>query len=77
MKLTMSPGPFELNINQHDVEGLRLVGWITDTLGTQRMGDVLDILDCARWWTLFFASQSSLHRSTEKQASNNLQEAAP
>lgn len=53
LQISLRPGPLELYLVPSDIAALRLLNRLPDTYTN---GQLLDILDQARWWLVFFAA---------------------
>jgi len=63
-KMTISPGPFTLMIDENDAIAAELINWLSEKMGDDvRVGDMLHVLDSARWWVITF---TTWHESTMK-----------
>jgi len=63
MNITLSPGPFKVNVNSHDAMAAKLILWLEEQMPEDATtGDLFDVLDAAHWWATFWLS----HRRTEQ-----------
>lgn len=46
----------ELQINTHDAMAARLLIWLQEQMPDATTGDLEDVLDAAKWWSVLFAS---------------------
>ena len=54
--ITMSPGPFRIGIGPADAMAAKLILWLLEQLPDDvTTGNFLEVLDCARWWTVYWA----------------------
>ena len=55
--LTLKPGPVKLRSDMADKLAGQLLLWLFAQMPDEATtGDLLDVLDCARWWHFFWAS---------------------
>jgi len=54
----MKPGPIAMRLGPADTLAAKLLLWAEDELlpPDATLGDLLDVLDCARFWTFFWAA---------------------
>lgn len=63
--ITLSPGPFQITINQHDAMAAKLLLWLEDQMPEDAtIHDLTKVIDAAQWWSTFW---SSLVRQPRKQ----------
>lgn len=56
-KMTLAPGPLEVNVNRHDAMAARLILWLQEQMPEDATtGDLFDVLDAAHWWATFWSS---------------------
>ena len=56
-KMTLSPGPFKVNVNSHDAMAARRILWLEEQMPEDATtGDLFDVLDAAHWWATFWSS---------------------
>ena len=57
-QVEMAPGPFAIHIGPADVQAAALLLHLGETLPRDTTsGDLHDILDAAKWWSMFWDSQ--------------------
>lgn len=62
--MTLSPGPFRVEIGLNDALAARLILWLVKQLPADAtQGDVEEILDSAKWWSVFWDSQWKAHQA--------------
>ncbi len=54
--VTLSPGPMQLKIGEHDRAAMEIVLMLISDYPWLKVGDTLKILDAARWWAMFWAA---------------------
>ena len=60
--LTLSPGPLTVRVNQHDATAAALLLWLYHEMPDDAtQGDLIEVLDSARWWAGFWASLAPCH----------------
>lgn len=62
--LVLAPGPLRLAVTPADAIAVELIEWLEAQLGpTGSVGQMLDVLDNARWWVMLWASMDQAERS--------------
>lgn len=54
--VTLSPGPFRLEVSEHDRAAMEIILSLIRDYPELRVGDTLKILDAAKWWATFWAA---------------------
>jgi len=55
--ITLSPGPFQIRVGQHDAMAAKLLLWLEDQMPEDAtVADLIKVLDAAQWWNTFWSS---------------------
>jgi hypothetical protein len=56
-EVTLSPGPLTIQVNKQDAMAGKLLLWLQEQVPDDfTAGDLLDVLDAAKWWATFWTS---------------------
>ncbi len=56
-EIRLSPGPLDIKANVADALAAKLILWLYDEMPEDATsGDMLNVLDAARWWAAFWFS---------------------
>jgi len=81
-EMSLSPGPVIMKVSKHDGTAARLILWLeTQMLEDATIGDLLDVLDAARWWVVLWSSLSTKaidrHKEEYEEYKRNFDEVFP
>jgi len=64
---TLSPGPFSVQVTEADKRAAELLDDMREKWDGLTLQELLDLLDAARWWIIFWGAQK---KQEESEASN-------
>lgn len=65
---TLSPGPLTIRVNQHDATAASLLLWLYQEMPDDAtQGDLVEVLDSARWWAGFWAALAPCHLEPDEE----------
>jgi len=66
--LTLSPGPLTIRVNQHDAMAATLLLWLYQEMPEDAtQGDLIEVLDSAKWWASFWAALAPCHLKPDEE----------